>query len=665
MKRLLARALSFAGPPGLLLGFALLALAWFSACRALFSLVYADDLREIASWRLFAIGLRMDSITVSYLLGIPAIALLALPGRVWRRRIVLAVLWVTAAVLVFMEVSTPSFINEFGVRPNRVFFEYLVHPREVFLTVFKDYGPVLAVALPLVALLTWGFGTAMSRSYRLVPEWSYGKRLLALPLVLVVLFGGARSTLSPRPANLTTGTVGPNRMANELALNSTYSVLYAVYNLRHETNAEEIYGRMPWDEVLHRVRRYMDAPAEAFTNDGIPTLHRQTPVRTRARPPNLVILIEESMGAQYVGSLGGLPLTPNLDRLSEQGLSFTRLYATGTRSSRGLEAIACGFPPTPAPAVIKLSLSQKDFFSLARLLKGFGYVTYFLTCGAANFENMGGFLQNNGFDHIIEEKDFENPVFRSSWGVSDEDLVTKGNEIFRSQGDTPFFGMMFTTSNHAPFEYPEGRIEHYEQPPNTRNNALKYADYAIGRLFELAAREPYYSNTIFMVVADHDTRLRGDELIPIQHFRIPAVIVGPGVPRLRYDRIASQIDLAPTLLGLMGLESHHPMIGRDLLALDEGDPGRSLMQYALTNAFRVGDRLVLHQPGNRGKTFRVVDDRLEPAPPDEELTRDALAHILWASVTYNRGLYREAPPSPTARLTDGAARQSVTAEEAP
>jgi phosphoglycerol transferase MdoB-like AlkP superfamily enzyme len=409
----------------------------------------------------------------------------------------------------------------------------------------------------------------------------------------------------------------------------------------------------------------MAAPPGAFEDDATPTLHRQSPALVRSRPPNLVILIEESMGAQYVGSLGGLPLTPNLDRLSEQGLSFTRLYATGTRSSRGLEAIVCGFPPTPAPAVIKLSLSQENFFSLGRLLKEFGYATYFFTCGAANFENMGGFLQNNGFDHIIEEKDFENPVFRNNWGVSDEDLVTKANEVFRSQGDAPFFGMMFTTSNHSPFDYPEGRIEPYERPAHTRNNALKYADYAIGRLFELAEREAYYSNTIFMVVADHDTRLRGSELIPLEHFRIPAVIVGPGVPVRKFDGLASQIDLAPTLLGLMGLETDHPMIGRDVLALDDGDPGRSLMQYALTNAFRVGDRLVLHQPGRHGRTFRVVDDKLlEPVPPDVELTRDALAHVLWASGTYNRRLYREAQPAKTAKLIKGAV-DAVPSEQAP
>jgi len=348
----------------------------------------------------------------------------------------------------------------------------------------------------------------------------------------------------------------------------------------------------------------------------------------------------ESLGAPFVGKLGGLPLTPNLDRLADEGLWFTQLYATGTRTVRGLEAVVAGFPPTAAPSVLKLPLAQHNFFTLAQALKAKGYATEFIYGGVTNFDNMGLFFRENGFDRIIEQRDFDNPVLLGTWGVCDEDLVTKAHETFLAHGDQPFFALLLTTSNHVPFEFPPGRIEPYEQPAATRSNAVKYTDYAIGRLFELARRAPYFERTIFLVVADHDARVYGADLVPVEHFQIPGLIVGPGVPRREERRIASQIDLAPTLLGLAGIDVAHPMIGRDLLALPAHEPGRALMQYGDANGFLVKNKIAIHQPGHAARTFAFIDGHLKPTEHDVELERDALAHLLWAERTYRERRYR-------------------------
>jgi phosphoglycerol transferase MdoB-like AlkP superfamily enzyme len=397
---------------------------------------------------------------------------------------------------------------------------------------------------------------------------------------------------------------------------------------------------MPWPEVLARVRRYMGLGEGAFGDPAIPTLHRQA-ATARERPLNLVIILEESLGAAHVGRLGGLALTPNLDRLAGQGLWFTRLYATGTRTSRGMEAVAAGFPPTPAPAVLKLPRAQHGFVTLGTLLRRRGYSTEFLYGGVANFDNMRAFYLNNGFDRVIEQKDFADPVFLGSWGVSDEDLMRKAHDTFVAHGDAPFFALLLSTTNHEPFEFPDGRIEPYEQPLATRYNAMKYADYALGQFFERARGAAYFRNTVFVVVADHEARVFGTERVPVRHFRIPAVIIGPGVAPGVFERPASQIDLAPTLLALLGIEAAHPMIGRDLLALAPGVEGRALMQFESQHAFRVGNRLVVHAPHQPPRTYAIdARDRLTPAAENPELTRDALAHALWASQTYERQLYR-------------------------
>jgi phosphoglycerol transferase MdoB-like AlkP superfamily enzyme len=396
---------------------------------------------------------------------------------------------------------------------------------------------------------------------------------------------------------------------------------------------------MAWDEVRARVQRYTHLPDDAYLAPGS-IQHRPAAVAARPRPLNLVIVLEESLGAGHVGHLGGLPLTPNLDRLRGDGMWFSQLYATGTRTARGMEAVVAGFPPSPALSVLKLPGAQGGFWTLAAALKQQGYDTEFIYGGAANFDNMRAFYLANGFDRVIEERDFSAPDFVASWGVSDEDLLVRANQEFRVPRARPFFALVLSSSNHEPFEIPAGRIEPYDQPLYSRANAIKYADHAVGRFFEMARREAYYADTLFVVAADHDARVFGATLVPVERFRIPALIIGPGVPAGPYQRVASQVDLAPTLLRLLGVDAPTPTMGRDLLALPADDPGRALMQYDNNHGFRVGDRMVVHQPHLPAQTFRVVGERLEPIADDPELTRDALAHALWPGEVYRGKLYR-------------------------
>lgn len=601
-------------------------------------------------YRVFTRGLRLDVALLCYVLSVPVLLHVLLPRSRLRTGLALLLLTALGTLLLFMEAATPEFMAEYDNRPDRLFFEYLEHPREVFSMLWARHRAVL-LTIPLGAfVLAWAQWRAWQRWLPLERHWSWRRSVATALLLVVPLFVGARG-LDHRPLNLSHAAFSGNRLANELVPSSTYTVLYAAYARRNEMDVGHLYGRMPWDEVLARVRRYMHVAPADFTHPGLPTLHR-TDVAPRQRPLNLVIMLQESLGAGFVGYLGGKPLTPNLDRLAAQGWAFERLYTTGTRTARGMEAVATGFPPTPAPAVLKLPRAQGDFFTLAALLGRKGYTSDFIYGGVANFDNMRGFYLANGFDRVIEQQDFTDPVFLGSWGVSDEDWVVKAHETFLAHGDRPFFALMMSTSNHDPFEYPLGRIEPYEQPDFTRHNAMKYADYAIGKFFELARAAPYFERTIFVVVADHDARVYGADFVPVEHFRVPGVILGPGVPVKRDARLASQLDLGPTLLHLLGIPDPHPMIGRDLLAVPEQEPGLALMQFDDQHGFRYGDRLVVHQPGLPAMHFRLgPNDAPQPAPVDKEFERDALAHALWPAETYNRGLYR-LPAEEPARKPD-------------
>jgi phosphoglycerol transferase MdoB-like AlkP superfamily enzyme len=631
IKRLLIRS----GPAGVIVSLFALGLAWLTLARSILVAIHWSRLQDVEDlWRVFPIGVRMDTIVLCELFAIPTWLYFLMPGERSRRWIALLSFTLVAAVLVHMELSTPSFMAEYDTRPNQIYFEYLRYPREVFGTLLKAYSLQLLGVTMLFVALSVGAYRFCSRQLTQAQPWPWRVRALCLPLIIALMFLGARSTLGHRPANLSTAAFSHNHLANELAVSSTYSLLNAIY-LHFEEVGAHMYGDMSWPEVQRRVQHY------SMQSDRV----NASPKLAAVRPPNLVIMVVESLGAGYVGALGGLPLTPNLDRLSTDGLWFTGLYATGTRTVRGLEAIVAGFPPTAAQSVLKRPESQRDFFTLASLLQRRGYTTDFVYGGASNFDNMGRFFHQNGFQRVIEQAHFEGPAFAGTWGVSDEDLVAKAHATFLGHGDKPFFALLLSTSNHDPFEFPAGRIELHEQPAATRNNAVKYTDYAIGKLFELARTAPYGANTLFLIVADHDARVFGADLVPIERFHIPALIIGPGVPRRHETRLASQIDLAPTVLGLMGIRDPHPMIGRDLLALPSDVPGRALMQYADTNAFRVGDTVVIHQPRLDPKTYTYSDGHLVHRSSDRELEKDALAHLLWADTTYREHRYQIHAPA--------------------
>jgi phosphoglycerol transferase MdoB-like AlkP superfamily enzyme len=206
-------------------------------------------------------------------------------------------------------------------------------------------------------------------------------------------------------------------------------------------------------------------------------------------------------------------------------------------------------------------------------------------------------------------------------------------------GAQPFFALVFTSSYHSPFEIPAGRLAAEFSNESPEHQAIRYADHALGYFFRQARQAVYWQRTLFLVVADHDDRVRGADLVPIRHFHIPGLIIGPGIPSAVYRDVASQIDLPPTLLSLIGISGRHPMIGRDLsLAAPQDLEGRAIMQYGNNQAYLKGARAVILQPGLPPKEYRYANQRLVPAggPPDPNLVNEALAHALWPSLAWRQ-----------------------------
>jgi phosphoglycerol transferase MdoB-like AlkP superfamily enzyme len=623
--------------------FFLLALAFLFLCRLGLALWLWPRVEPAGGlWPVLAGGFRVDLSLLAMICAFPALLSPWLGHRRGPTR--LTAWWYRAWWLLFvlLEVSTPQFILEYDTRPNRLYVEYLNSPREVSAMLWHGYKGVLLVGVLLLLLLGWlGFRWLRARSDG--ASLKLWLRPVVTVLAFVMLFLAARGTLDHRPLNASMVAFSNDAMINSLPLNSLYNVVNAIRGMRNERSAAQVYGGMPEAE-MQRIVRTAAGLEGPMLDPQHPSVHLQQASAKRAKPLNLVIIMEESLGAQYIGTLGGQKLSPQFDALAQQGWLLARAYATGTRSVRGLEAINTGFLPTPAEAVLKLPRSQHGFFTLAGLLGEFGYHSRFIYGGEAHFDNMRSFFLGNGFSEVIDRPKFAvTPAFVGSWGASDEDMFNELHQRLMQDGDRRQFTLAFSVSNHTPWEYPAGRIQPSE-PAASVENTVRYADWALGQFFARAKRSPYWDHTVFLIVADHDSRVFGADLVPVKHFRIPALILGAGVPAQRDEHIVSQIDMAPTLLSLIGISSAHPMLGADLTV---HYPDRAIMQYGDNYGYLKHDQLLVLQPGQPAEQFHYEKngEKLTQVPVEPPLGQLALAHALWPSWAYFNQRYVLPPRS--------------------
>ena len=592
-------------------------------------------------------GVRADLILLGYFIAIPLLLAPLLAharsARLWRTA---STAWVGFALvfILFMEVASPQFIMQYDARPNRLFIEYLGYPQEVFATLWNGFRTALLLGCALTVVLGVALVRLLKRTSASMTMWPSRKLLLAWPLLCLLVFVQIRSTTGHRPANPAMFALSSDAMVNSLVINSAWSVLDAIRAMGNEAKSSEIYGEFPREQVFAEIKAAPWLRDYRFTHPELPTLHYQQAAVARSKPLNLVIVLQESLGATFVASLGGLPVTPELEKLKHEGWWFEQLYATGTRSVRGIEAVVAGYAPTPARSTVKLSLSQNNFYTLADGLGRQGYRTEFVYGGEAHFDNMRSFFTGNGFQNIVDIGDMK-PVFVGSWGASDEDLFDKSLERLKTlhAQDKPFFSLIFTSSNHEPFEFPDGKIDLHDADKQTVNNAVKYADYALGKFIREAKRQAYWKDTVFLIVADHDNRVYGDSLMPIKKFHIPGLILGADVAPRRIATIASQVDLGPTLLSLVGVSSTHPMIGRDF-AKDAATPGRALIQFNDYFAYLEGANATVLRPGQAPLAARydAASGTFDAGhgPPSQAQVDRALAHVMLPSLLYRERRYR-------------------------
>ena len=311
--------------------------------------------------------------------------------------------------------------------------------------------------------------------------------------------------------------------------------------------------------------------------------------------------------ARYGSSDG---LTPRLDSLCGKALVFDRLFATGNRTVRGLEAVTLSLPPCPGQSIIKRPRNA-GMHSTGAMLRDKGYDVLYFYGGNSYFDNMETFFGGNGYE-IVDQKQYapDEITFQNIWGVSDEDSYAKAIRTLgqRARSGRPFFAHIMSVSNHRPYTYPAGRIP-IPNDAKSRAGGVMYSDYALGGFLDAASREPWFDNTVFVITADHCASSAGKTEIPLEKYHIPAMIYAPAfVAPGSVGKTASQIDLMPTLFSLLCMDYDSWFYGRDILADDFRE--RAFVATYQDLGYLEGDRFTVLSPVDRAEQFllRPTDD---------------------------------------------------------
>lgn len=463
----------------------------------------------------------------------------------------------------FEEVSSLIFWEEFQSAFNFIAVDYLVYTHEVIGNITQSY-PIYWIigAITLASVLT----TWIGRKYLIpaLPAPKFGLRLFH------GLIYGLVCILAYTNVDMSNLEVNQNRYNNEIAKEGTYSLFSAF--LKNELPYKDFYLTQDPEENLALLQQHYAGNNVTFVEPK-KNISRQINSFRPEKRANVIIVLMESMSSKFLDENRQnweRKVTPNLSRLSKESLYFSNTYATGTRSVRGIEALNLSIPPLPGQSLVRRP-GNENLHGLGEIFKEKGYDNKWIYGGYGYFDNMNYFMEHNGFqviDRTVWEKDEIN--FANAWGASDEDTFNKIiKEADKSYAeDKPFLTFVLTISNHRPYTYPEGRID-LPSKTSGRDGGIKFADYAIGKFIEDAKTKPWFDNTLFVFVADHTAGAAGDEEIDIEGHHIPLLIYGPKLVKAqRIDTPISQIDVLPTVLGLLDFSYESRFYGRDALAAD-------------------------------------------------------------------------------------------------
>ena len=633
---------------------------WFFIVSQLLRLLFFVWQYDQVSWnpinflRTLLTGLFFDIGTITYV-SLTAVIYYAIVPDKWIGSLADRILvWffttLTLLVLIFTFFAEITFWDEFRTRFNFIAVDYLIYTHEVVANIKESYPlPLLIIGVLLItAAILFLFYKRQAFTNTFTHHLSIYQRLIFLTATAAISLSYT-FFIHNYDAEWSS-----NRYNSEISKSGIYSFFAAFRN--NQMKYEEFYTSIENDKAFKIIRNKLKSPDTNFSKNGY-SIHRTVSGSMPSEDKkNVVFILVESLSGSFLKEFGNkMNITPFMDSLAQKSIFFKNLYATGTRTVRGMEAVTLCIPPTPGQSIVKRP-DNHNLYTVCSVFKKKQYDCNFFYGGDGYFDNMNSFFGGNGFNiydrgrgSVLSDaiKTKRNNIadsevtFENAWGICDEDIFNKMLRVADEQykNNQPFFNFVMTTSNHRPFTYPSGKIN--IPPGMSREGAVKYTDFALRELFKKAAQKPWFKNTVFVIIADHCASSAGKDEIDVANYHIPAFIVNlPKVKNQKIDRQCSQIDLFPTLFSLLHWNYDSDFFGKNVL-----DP--EFEERALMGTYRklvlMKQQKVMVLSDQKKQAFyhwNKKDNSLKPVSMNREFLEETIAWYQTADYLFSNKLLK-------------------------
>lgn len=555
---------------------------FFTAFRLLLLATNLDQLPNLPHpagllWRAFVMGWRFDTVVSGYILALPLVLLTIAALPVWEARSfyrAVVIFLMAGYALAFFGCSADiPYFRQFFARLTVGVLVWMNTPGFVVRMVFREISYLSYFFVFLLSSALMGYFIAQYRRGLSEAHDGSGRRnaakwlLVNVPVSLLacaILFIGIRGRVAGKsPIRAGTAYFSNYAFPNQLGLNPVYTFIRSWLDERNPANRE--LKLMDDEAALRNVEHYLHIGPQPGLESPIA---RHVEAAGAKRRCNVIIVIMESMSAGKMGRYGNPDhLTPVLDSLAGISSCFDRFYSDGTHTYNGIYATLFSLPVLLQRHPMKGTIIP-PLTGIAATLDARGYQTIFFTTHDGQFDNMAGFLRANHFQQVISQKDYPRDKILSTLGVCDDYLfqfaVAKLNGL--PEPDHPFLAVLLTASDHKPYIIPPDSpfLPHSHEADK---RIVEYADWSIGQFLRLAQQQSWYDSTIFVFVADHGALSGKTEYdLPLSYFHAPLIIFAPQIlPQARrFDEFAGQIDIFPTLMGMLNVGYVNNTLGIDL-----------------------------------------------------------------------------------------------------
>ncbi len=449
---------------------------------------------------------------------------------------------------------------------------------------------------------------------------SYKSRILG-DIIGLLLIGfcifGIRGRTGYNPIKVSAAYYCEDSFLNQLGVNPTFNLLTSTLDGFRPENKE--LHLMDTKEALLNVEEYYSWDKDSIQTDSVDVMKK-----------NVVLILMESMSAHLMGTFGNNDnLTPFLDSLAQHSILFTNCYSAGIHTNHGIFSTLYSYPALMGRNMMKGTIIP-HYEGLPTELKKQGYRTMFFMTHESQYDNMNAFLRTNGFDEIYSQENYPSDKVANSFGVQDDFLFSYAHR--KLNATCPFFATLLTISNHPPYIIPKW---FKARNTDTEKAIVEYADYSLQQFFAVAKRQPWYENTVFVLLGDHGKLItKAENEMPQSYNHIPLIVFSPGMSAQKVEGWATQTDVQRTILNILGIQSNLKNFSKDLL-----HDTRSCVIYTADDVMgaRTDNHLFIYRPSTK-QEFLYKTNILSHK---RDSIFDSLRHILFSHLQAMQFLSKE------------------------